>query len=283
MTAAALPECAWINGEEGASLSLLDRGLAFGDGVFETMRYKADAIPLLSWHLRRLISSCARLQLVVDGPQLSAEIEQFHRLAVSRRSEGIIKLILTRGVSARGYRCDPSAVPTRVLMHFPLPPEVPTRTAEGVSIRYCDIRLGSNPVLAGIKHLNRLEQVLARMEWDDPDIDEGLMADARGRIVEGVGSNLFLVIAGRMVTPAVDSCGVAGVMRQYILDEISRVLSIPVSVGSCEKGMLVGAQELFLCNAVVGVWPVRQLADKSWPVGPITRKVQEHVARLFNA
>jgi 4-amino-4-deoxychorismate lyase len=283
MSFAASPECTWINGDEGASLSVMDRGFAFGDGVFETMRYRRDAIPLLEWHLRRLFDSCGRLRIAIEESLLRDEITQFHRAAAARLGDGIIKLIVTRGVSARGYRCETDAAPTRVLMQFPLPAETLSWNAEGVAIRYCDIRLGSNVALAGIKHLNRLEQVLARMEWSDSSIQEGLMTDARGRIVEGISSNLFLVIAGRMVTPVLDTCGVAGVMRQYILDEVCRGMSVPVAATACERGMLAGSQELFLCNAVAGVWPVRRLANKSWPIGPVTRKVQEHVARLFGA
>ncbi|MBK8800360.1 MAG: aminotransferase class IV [Anaerolineales bacterium] len=116
--------------------------------------------------------------------------------------------------------------------------------------------------LAGIKHLNRLEQVLARMEWTDEDIVEGLMSDPRGRIVEGISTNIFLVSGGRLITPTIDSCGVAGVMRGYIIEEVSRSLGIAVATTNCERAPRRGAQELFICNAVIGVPPVRKREQK---------------------
>jgi 4-amino-4-deoxychorismate lyase len=132
-----------------------------------------------------------------------------------------------------------------------------------------------------MKHLNRLEQVLARLEWDDAQIAEGLMCDQKGRIVEGVSTNLFLVSGGRLLTPVIDHCGVAGVMRGFILDVVAPELALNTEQVHCERALLGAAQEVFLCNAVIGVWPVRQLGAKRWPLGPVTRRVQAHVAQFL--
>ena len=133
--------------------------------------------------------------------------------------------------------------------------------------------MSEQPLLAGLKHLNRLEQVLARSEWHDPAYAEGLMRDTSGRVVEGVFSNLFLVQDGRLLTPDLQRSGVAGVMRAALLVEAAR-LAIPCHITDISLEQLQQADELFVCNSVYGVWPVRAFADLSWPVGPLTRKLQ---------
>ena len=273
----------WINGERGASPDARDRGLAFGDGLFETMRFGPSGVYLLEYHLRRLEFGASRLRISLDPSLLRTEIGAAVESGRELFPEGVIKLILTRGVGQRGYKVSPGITSTRILMVSALPANPPEWSSEGVSVRFCDMRMGANSVLAGVKHLNRLEQVLARLEWDDPAIAEGLLADARGRIVEGVATNVFLVSGGRILTPVIDTCGIAGVMRQYIIDKAPELVGQGVDVTSCEKGMFTGAREIFLCNSVVGVWPVARLAERKLQVGAVTRKIRDHVARLFGA
>src|SRR5690606_31058408 len=134
-------------------------------------------------------------------------------------------------------------------------------------------RLAEQPLLAGLKHLNRLEQVLARAEWQDTRYAEGLLCDVSGRIVEGVFSNLFLVRGGVLQTPALTRCGVAGVMRAELL-EYAASLGVPCAVGDYERADLLVADEIFVCNSLYGVWPVRRFAGRDWPVGPLTRTLQ---------
>jgi 4-amino-4-deoxychorismate lyase len=219
------------------------------------------------------------LRIALEIDELRAEISRF--LSSSGTDEGILKLIVTRGDGGRGYRVDAGNEARRILMQRPLAQHPAQWWSEGVSIRHCDTRLGSNPALAGMKHLNRLEQVLARLEWDDAQIAEGLMCDQKGRIVEGVSTNLFLVSGGRLLTPVIDHCGVAGVMRGFILDVVAPELALNTEQVHCERALLGAAQEVFLCNAVIGVWPVRQLGAKRWPLGPVTRRVQAHVAQFL--
>ncbi len=273
----------WVNGVRGAAIDPRDRGLAFGDGLFETMRYGSAGIALLDYHMLRLAEGASRLRIGLDVAVVREEVAGVLAAIRAELPEGVLKLVLTRGIGPRGYKVAPGLLPTRVLTASPLPANPPGWSSEGVSVRFCDMRMGANPFLAGIKHLNRLEQVLARLEWDDPGIAEGLLADARGRIVEGVSTNLFVVSGGRLLTPVIDSCGVAGVMRQYLIQNAQSILGHSVEVTACERGMLAGARELFLCNSVVGIWPVSRLGEKTIPVGTMTRKVRDHVARLFEA
>lgn len=269
----------WVNATETNLVPAEDRGLAFGDGLFETMRLHGARVPLLERHLQRLQHGALRLRIALEIDELRAEISRF--LSSSGTDEGILKLIVTRGDGGRGYRVDAGNEARRILMQRPLAQHPAQWWSEGVSIRHCDTRLGSNPALAGMKHLNRLEQVLARLEWDDAQIAEGLMCDQKGRIVEGVSTNLFLVSGGRLLTPVIDNCGVAGVMRGFILDVVAPELALNTEQVHCERALLGAAQEVFLCNAVIGVWPVRQLGTKRWPLGPVTRRVQAHVAQFL--
>lgn len=269
----------WIDGAEADSVPADDRGLAYGDGLFETMRFRGQGLPLLDRHLRRLREGAQRLRISLDLEGLSQEIGRF--VTSADIGEGVLKLIVTRGDGARGYRVDASKPARRILISRPLNLHPPSWHTEGVTIRHCDMRLGASPALAGIKHLNRLEQVLARLEWNDEQIAEGLMSDQRGRIVEGTCTNLFVVSGGRLLTPVIEHCGVAGVMRGYILEVAAHQLSLQTEQVHCERALLAAAQEVFLCNAVVGVWPVRRLGTREWPLGAVTRRVQANVAQLF--
>jgi 4-amino-4-deoxychorismate lyase len=144
-------------------------------------------------------------------------------------------------------------------------------------VRWCDARLAEQPLLAGIKHLNRLEQVLARAEWTDPDVAEGLMRDVHGRLVCGTMSNVFIVIRDQLVTPALVRAGVAGVMRAALLAAF-RQSGAAVVERDVEPAELAAASEVFLSNALIGAWPVRSLEQLRWPVGAWARRAQAWVA-----
>jgi len=270
----------WVDGMETGVVPADDRGLAFGDGLFETMRRCGAKIPLLDRHLRRLGAGAQRLRIPVDIDQLRDEVTRFAEEAGP--GDDVLKLVVTRGSGTPGYLPGEGGLSRRILMQRPRA-EHPVRWwSEGVRVRYCETRLGLNAVLGGIKHLNRLEQVMARMEWSDPEVADGLMSDPRGRIVEGVCTNLFLVSGARLLTPVIANCGVSGVMRGFILEAVARELALQSAEIQCERATIAAAQEVFLCNAVVGVWPVRQLDTRTWPVGPVTRRVQAHVAQVFS-
>lgn len=265
----------WVDGIRTSAIPVSDRGFQYGDGCFTTLEV-ADGVPLfLQRHMARLSLDASRLGIpYADFTALTTEAQQVSRTG----GEGVLKIFLTRGEGGRGYRWPDPVRPTRVLSFHPLPTYPASWRTEGVVLRWCAMRLGCNPRLAGIKHMNRLEQVLARGEWSDPDIAEGLLLDAAGYLVEGTMSNVFWVTNGRLHTPRVDRCGVAGVMRDIVIDEARRQ-RIPVCQVRRRPAAALRADELFVTNSVIGLWPVRRLADRVWPaLGPIIARLASAVA-----
>jgi 4-amino-4-deoxychorismate lyase len=241
---------AWINGRKSVKIDYRDRGLQYGDGVFETMRVHGGRVRLLEHHLDRLDKSCR--QLGIAGPSLPALRRELSRVA-ALRSEGILKLIVTRGASStRGYRPTGRERCTRILALHSLPKSVLTDASTPARVRLCVTPLGLNPRLAGLKTLNRLESVLARAEWSDARIWEGLMRDVDENIVCGTMSNLFLRRGSTLMTPLLDHCGVAGVMRRWILETAADLRLRPVE-RRIRWEDLRDAEEVFMSNAVVGL------------------------------
>jgi len=268
----------WVDGQPADALSLKDRGLAYGDGLFETLAVRGGQPLLLDRHLQRLDDGCRRLAINADQSLIRTELLAY----ADALGGGVLKLILTRGDSLRGYGADPSAQPRRILQGNP-PAAYPAAHAEqGIRLFPCTTRLSKQPLLAGLKHLNRLEQVLARAEWQDAEHAEGLMLDQAGRVIEGVFSNLFLVRDGVLITADLKRCGVAGVMRAELLAQ-AQSLAIPTQITDISLEQLQWADEVFVCNSVYGIWPVRAYAALSWPVGPLTRKLQTLARALLDA
>lgn len=258
-----------IDGQPQTQLSVRDRGLAYGDGLFETLRVVNGRIPLLQHHMARLVRGASRLQLRCDADAIGQELFQL----ASRLDSGILKLILTRGDGQRGYALPQPQQPRRIIQFAALPDYPASHAEQGIRLFPCATRLGQQPLLAGIKHLNRLEQVLARAEWDDPAYAEGLVCNQQGEPVECTVSNLFLRLQDGWVTPAVDQCGVQGVMRDYLCDQLAAI-GQPVRVRAVSQAELLSSSEVFCCNSVYGVWPVVGLGNHQWSIGPNTRQAQ---------
>lgn len=258
-----------VNGKAIDGLSVLDRGLQYGDGLFETLRIHEELPQFWDRHMFRLARGCERLQM--PAPPLEQLTDEARQLCEARQS-GVLKIIFTRGGGGRGYRPPDEVHPSRIVAWFPSPHYPADYARKGVAVRMCDTRLGINPSLAGLKHLNRLEQVLARAEWRDPAVHEGLMRDVEGRVVEGTMSNVFAVRDGCLLTPDLSRCGVAGVMREVVL-ELAAKLAVPVQECSLEVEALMSAQEVFLTNSLIGIWPVRRLAERDYAVGPVTQRL----------
>lgn len=268
----------WVDGQPATQLSLLDRGLAYGDGLFETLSVTHGVPRLLSRHLARLQSGAQRLGLPLDIPTLTAELAAFCR----ELGNGVAKLIITRGEGLRGYAPPAECQARRILLGSPPASYPPGNAEQGVRLFPCQTRLAEQPALAGLKHLNRLEQVIARGEWQDPAYAEGLMCDSSGRVIEGVYSNLFLVRDGQLLTAELSRCGVAGVMRAELLAQ-AVALGVDVQVRDISRDELLAADEVFLCNSLYGIWPVRELQGHDWPVGPLTRKLQASIRSLLDS
>ncbi|WP_313298273.1 aminodeoxychorismate lyase [Pseudomonas sp.] len=265
----------WVDGQPAAAVALHNRGLAYGDGLFETIAVRGGRPSLLDGHMARLALGCQRLGIDADMALMRDEVLRFASLL----GEGVAKLIVTRGDSLRGYAPVLDAAPRRILQGAALPSYPAQHAEHGIRLFPCQTRLGEQPLLAGLKHLNRLEQVLARAEWQDSEHAEGLMRDSQGRVIEAVYSNLFLLREGALITADLRRCGVAGVMRGALLEQAQH-LGMAVQVRDIAFDELTQADELFVCNSVYGIWPVRAFAALNWSPGPLTRKLQA-VARTL--
>jgi 4-amino-4-deoxychorismate lyase len=260
-----------VNGADDGSVSALDRGLHYGDGLFETIEIQ-DGHPVF-WrrHLRRLEYGCQRMHIPFPGTALlTAEAQRLCHGAF----KGVLKIILTRGPGGRGYRHPDQIETTRLLTLHPFPEYHESLQKDGIVARFCAIRLGLNPALAGIKHLNRLEQVMARAEWRDQGIHEGLMLDIDGHVVEGTMSNLFIVKNGTMYTDPLKHCGVAGIVREIILEACSAHAMAAVQA-PLSKDEFAAAEEVFVTNSLIGIWPVRAIEDYRFNIdGQVLRQVR---------
>lgn len=252
------------------AVSGADRGFAYGDGLFETMRAHRGAVPWWDAHWTRLTAGAARLRMALPDPaQVAAEAG-----ALLAGDDAVLKLVVSRGEGGRGYAPPATATPTWVLSRHPLPAPAPTG---GLDLRWCQTRLAVQPALAGIKHCNRLEQILARAEWQhlpSPECDahEGLMRSGDGDLVCATAANVFVLHATRWRTPLLDRCGVAGVCRQWLLGVLD-VEQSQLQVDDVET-----ADAVFLCNAVRGILPVARLGARQWPPHAQVSALQQQLA-----
>jgi 4-amino-4-deoxychorismate lyase len=242
----------WIDGVRGTRIDWRDRGLQYGDGLFETLRVRAGRVRLLDEHLERLSAGSRRLGITLPAiGRLRRELAA----AAAGQDDAVLKLIVTRGRGERGYRPTGCERATRILSRWPAPPSAGPACAAPITVRICRTRLGLNPALAGLKTLNRLESVLARTEWRDPRIAEGLMLDAEGHVVCGTMSNLFVRHGSVLATPLLDRCGVAGVMRRFVVGE-ARSLGLRPTERRIGLADLASADEAFITNALAGPVPI---------------------------
>lgn len=261
-------------GEHAAqALPLLDRGYAYGDGLFETLRAHRGTLPWWDAHWRRLSRGAARLRLPLPRPEfVRAEAER-----LLDGADAVLKLVVSRGAGGRGYAPPAEPVPTWLLSRHELPPPAP---AAGLRLRWCETRLATPSALAGLKHCNRLEQVLARAEWTDPGIDEGLMRDGDGAVVCATAANLFVLREGLWWTPSVERCGVAGVCRERLLAILG---DRAAETATLSQDALESADAVFLCNAVRGILPVARLGERVWPSHSAVAGLQRRLAQSHPA
>jgi 4-amino-4-deoxychorismate lyase len=263
-----------INGVASVSLPVADRGLSYGDGLFETIAVRAGQCRFLAAHFDRLAEGCDRLGIPApDRQQITDELGQL----VAGTEHACAKIIITRGTGPRGYQPPKPCQPTRILgLQTTSPvPDAPC----GVRVRYCETLISRNPALAGIKTLNRLEQVLARAEWDDTRIAEGLMLNDRGNVVCGTMSNLFFTHAGILFTPDLHESGVSGIMRQMTL-QVAQSHGVEVRELTVSKADLETADDVFLSNALIGIWPVVELNGQEYQGNDLTKQIMRGLFEL---
>lgn len=244
-----------------------DRGLAYGDGLFETMAADGGQIRWLAHHLERLELGCRRLGIPLpDANEIRREIDA-HCPRVGRN---VVKLIVTRGSGTRGYRPPEAAQSTRILSISSWPNYPAAHYTAGIELRTLQLRLGENPALAGLKHLCRLEQVLAYVELGNSGAQEGALLSSSGLVVGGISSNLFAIRGSQLWTPQITRCGISGVMRRVILESAAQLQLVAV-----ERDLTLqeaqDADEIFLTNALIGIWPVAKWDERIFARGPKTR------------
>lgn len=257
-----------INGKLTSTVDVTDRGLHYGDGLFETIEVIQQQPVFFAQHIARLKAGCLRLKLPFpDSALLSAEVAQL----CANIQHGVLKIMLTRGSGGRGYRQPDVISVTRYLAIHPYPNYPEPYQQIGIKARFCTARLGINPLLAGIKHNNRLEQVLARAEWQE-QYQEGLMLNIHEQVIEGTMSNIFAIKDQQLYTPDLNQSGIQGIMRQIILQQQ------PVKVATISPDFILQADELFITNSVIGVWPIIQLEQQNYAVGSVTQRVAQQLA-----
>lgn len=245
-----------LNGQPADLISLKDRGLLFGDGVFETMACVDGHVQFLDAHLARLERGAS----VLGIPGVDRELWQ-EDLALLIEPDGrqVIKLLLTRGVGGFGYASPESPNPTRIAMSLPWPMEPPN---DSFKIGLLNARLGSNRQLSGLKHLNRLEQVLAAQELSARNLHEGLLLSQQGFVVEGVSANVFFAFKNRLITPPLDCSGVNGVARDVLLAS-AKAGGVDINIDYVEPAAALSADEIILTNSVRGVRLVTHIDGQS--------------------
>lgn len=270
----------FINGKPETGVDSRDRGLCYGHGVFETMVLSAGQIPLWRFHRQRLQRGLGALQIALDDAVLALELR---RALAAIPDAGVLKLMITAGVGNRGYRMAAPGEATRILQWFPAA-QAPA-DSPGLTLQVCRYRLPHNPYLAGIKHLNRLDQVIAAQELDDHC--QGLLMDAEGQIVEALSHNLFMRAGDHWLTPSLDRCGVAGVMRAVLIGEIFPKLALKVTESRFDLPQLLAADEVFVCNAVAGVTAVTTLklpsggGEKNWRHHGETSRIRACLEEMY--
>lgn len=262
-----------VNGTPAQHIPADDRGFAYGDGVFRTLRcVNGEPLHWARQHAK-LSHDCGHLGIVC--PAESILLAETRKVA-SEFADAVVKITVTRGSGKRGYAPPETTVPARIVTASNFTPSFAAagEGADGICARICDLRLAYQPALAGIKHLNRLENVLARSEWHDPEIREGLLLDCDGNAIGGTMSNLFIVENGKLLTPDLSRCGVAGVTRERVIDAAC-TLGLTCHVEHFPLQRVLNATEVFFVNSLIGLWPVATLANQHYTAELVSQKIRD--------
>ena len=265
----------WFNDHKPVDVVPIDdRGFQYGDGLFETIAIRGGNPRLWQFHMERLAGGCERLGIRMPAEQdLRKQLATALDASDAGADNGTVKMILSAGGGPRGYARDSATQPRIFIGVFPGQALARSAYEEGVDAVVCETRLAGPSVLAGLKTLNRLEQVLGRAECVAANTFEGLMVDADERVICGTMSNVFIVIGQTLITPSLTRCGVAGVMRRLILESFA-ASDTAVVVRDVALEELRQSDEVFLSNSQFGVVPLRRCEDRQWSPGGMTRECQ---------
>ena len=274
----------FLSSEESVEQLLQDRGLAYGHGLFETMALRCGQIPLLQQHLHRLTADAPKLGINPSFESVEACVTAFiTSLSEKDIKDVVVKVMLTAGVGGRGYQSPSTVLPHIICASSPLVTDLHDQQLNGINLWRCHYQLPLNPRLAGIKHLNRLDQVLARNECDTAGYEDGVMFATDGNLIETTCANIFIKTDEGWLTPALDNAGVNGVMRTLLLETIFPALKLPVSCRAITADELRCCTEGFICNAVRGLVPILSITDSyeqynlKMAAGAETKRLQSHL------
>ena len=268
----------WVNMELAAQLDPLDRGLVYGDGVFETLRYENGRYHLFQAHMQRLKHGCKMLEISCPEARIT---EQFAAtadyLATADCQSATVRLVLTRGnavnqSAGRGYGGEhesPNLVMSVFAASLPWRGELPALT-----LRTCEHQLPRQPRLAGIKHCNRLDQVLAARELRHHGLTEGLLYDLEGHLVSGVAANVFLLLNDVLVTPELSQCGIAGTVREALLGSVALRCGLEVAERRLDATHIQRASEIFLTSSLQGLRQVAVVDGMEFPEHSVTDQLR---------
>jgi len=260
-----------VNGEISNLVTAANRGLNYADGLFETLVVHGSRPRRWQAHMDRLGAGCERLGLTM--PPQAVLLREVQTVSAGL-SDAVVKIILTRDGPGRGYMPAEDKSCVRIVSAHFYPDGIAELAQQGTTARICDIRLAIQPALGGMKHLNRLEQVLASAEIREKGAVEGILLDREEHVISAISANIFLVMEDRLLTPRLDQCGVRGVVRSLVLAEFG---------SRCEQrrilvDMLQEADEVFICNSVKGIIPLTAIEEHQYQIGPVTRELQTWLA-----
>ncbi|MEF8793538.1 aminodeoxychorismate lyase [Thiohalorhabdus sp.] len=267
---------------EAASVSVFDRGFQYGDGVFETLAVVGGRVRELEAHMDRLGEGAELLGIPApDAGDLAADIDDLAG-ELGTDTNAVIKVLYSRGRGGRGLAPPERPKPTRVIMRLAWPDHPPGWWRHGIRTITCTTHQVSGGALDGrIKSMNQINHIVARMEWQDPGVAEGLLCDQRGYVVEGTVTNVFAVFDGRVVTPDLTGSGLPGITRRRVL-EIADEPNGRSQLAALSPADLGEADELFLTNSLVGIWPVASFDDRPFSApGPVTHKLQQALEAIY--
>lgn len=258
-----------INGQANTGLSVLDRGLAYGDGVFRTFAVKNGVPHQWSLQYQKLSTDCQALHIQCPSAEVLLKDIQ---ILFGAKEYAVAKIIITRGEGARGYGFPADITPNRIVIKSAAPNYPEKNATAGVRLHLCELRLSHQAKLAGIKHLNRLENVLARNEWSDASIADGILLDITGNVIEGTMSNVFARFGTTLTTPALNQCGVSGLARERIIKHAPE-LGLQINIQTLSLERLMQADEILICNSLFGAWQAVDFNGKQWSKQPLAEQL----------
>jgi len=269
-----------INGEFSKHISVIDRGLSYGDGLFETMSWsyledeKVLGVEFWERHIERIKLGCSITKIKLPPIKILTNYKEKILNECLRKGikNGVLKILITRGIGGRGYKFEKEIVPTVIFLSFPSK-EINKKTLNtGVKLRFCEFPIFENSMLAGLKHLNRIDSVMARSEWEEDEFFDGVMLDNSESIIDGTMTNLFFSKNNVLYTPIIKKSGINGIMRQVVIDNANLFFKEVCEI-EIKRKTISAFDEMFVTNSVIKILPVTHLSNKKFKITNATKEM----------